>query len=319
VALHVLRALEDALIRNAQFDLTVRARAAIALYILNHKRAHLRELERRFGVQVLIEADESLAAGVSHALERGEPARGPSAAEAEPPPRPGYGVTPDEEDALEEAPEPEAEVTAEDDAEAPEDEEERGEAAEGSAEDAERRRRKRRRRRRGGERAPGDPDVADQPQPADDGLERVAEIGGDFQQPSVAAGEEGGRPNGVRRRRSRRGRRDRFAPRFGEGAPAEASEGEGEAEPALIHDDPAHGVAPPAAGMDEAPASIAEALETPLPVDPTPEAAVSPPAEGEPIAEAQDPAPEPDPVVEEPPRPRRTGWWQRAKSTLVGE
>ena len=50
LALHVLRVIEDALIRNAQYDMIVRARTAVALYILNHKRAHLRDLEQRFGV-----------------------------------------------------------------------------------------------------------------------------------------------------------------------------------------------------------------------------------------------------------------------------
>jgi ribonuclease E len=319
VALHVLRALEDALIKTAQYDMTVRARTAVALYILNHKRAHLRELERRFGVEIMVEADEGLAAGVSHALERGEPARGPKAIEAEPAPRPGYGAIPDDEFPLEEAPEAEAvEEVAEDEPETVEDEEERGEGAEAVGEDG-RPRRRRRRRRRGGERPPGDPAVADLPQPADDGLERVAEIGGDFQQAS--AGEEGNRPNGVRRRRSRRGRRDRFAPRFGEGEAVAAGEfeGEGEAEAPPIHGDPALGGAEAADGMDEAPASIAEALETPPPVEYVPEKAA--PTLAEDLAEETTAAetPEPEPAADEPPRPRRSGWWQRAKSTLVGE
>ena len=60
VALHVLRVLEDALIKSAAHDMTVRARTPVALYILNQKRAHLRDLERRFGVAVLVEADDSL-------------------------------------------------------------------------------------------------------------------------------------------------------------------------------------------------------------------------------------------------------------------
>ena len=52
VALHVLRVLEDALIKSATHDMTVRARTPVALYILNQKRAHLRDLERRFGVAI---------------------------------------------------------------------------------------------------------------------------------------------------------------------------------------------------------------------------------------------------------------------------
>ena len=279
----------------------------------------------------MVEADESLGGGVNHALERGEPARGVRA-EPEPDAR-GRAMarSPTTNFPLEEAPEAEAEVeedeVAEDETEAAEDEDERSEAAEAAeAEDADRRRRRRRRRRRGGERPPGDAAVADAPQPTDDGLERVAEIGGDFQQAAPEAG-EGGPPNGSRRRRSRRGRRDRFGPRFGETAPARPGRAKASArpEPTPMHGDPALGGAQAAGGMDEAPASIAEALETPLPVDPTAVPRTEPRRKPrisrkrrrapKPRAEAR----EPEPAAEEPPRPRRTGWWQRAKSTLVGE
>jgi ribonuclease E len=327
VALHVLRVIEDALIRNAQFNVTVRARTAVALYILNHKRAHLRELERRFGVEVLVEADETLAHGVNHAMERGEPAQGVRA-EAEPAHPPGYGVAPDEDFAIDETPEAEEEAPVAEEPEAAEEEEARGEGAEG--EDEEHRRRRRRRRRRG-ERGPSDPAVADQPQPTDDGLAVVAEIGGDFAQAADATAEEGGRANGSRRRRSRRGRRDRFDAR-----PLEA--GEASTDLGEIHGDPAMGGAEAAAGMDEPPASIAEALEPAITASPQSEAAqfeaprpeatqdetpsveASPaePKTAEAVASAPEPEPEPEPV-DETPRPRRSGWWQRAKSTLVGE
>ena len=340
VALHVLRVLEDALLRNAQNDMTLRARTPVALYILNHKRAHLRELERRFGVEILVEADESLTGVVNHALERGEPARGVRA-EPEPATRPGYGVAPDDDFAAEETVEPESEEEEIETAEVAEAEEEPeggdeegGEAAEASGDDDHRRRR-RRRRRRGGERPPGDPAVADAPQPADDGLAVVAEIGGDFSQ---SASTDGGRPNGPRRRRSRRGRRDRehFTPHFGEGGQPETGEPEGETagaeQAAPLYGDPALGGIEAAAGMDQPPASIAEALEPPLPTDltPAPVEPAGPAAEAtphEPDPRAAEPAPEeaeagdaepPAPEAEEPPRPRRSGWWQRAKSTLVG-
>jgi ribonuclease E len=326
VALHVLRVIEDALVRNAQFNVTVRARTAVALYILNHKRAHLRDLERRFGVEILVEADETLASGVNHSLERGEPALGVRA-EPEAAHRPGYGALPDDELPPEEAAEPEAEEeeAVEEEAEAGEEEEERGEGAE-AGEDGDRRRRRRRRRRRG-ERGPADPAVADQPQPTDDGLAVVAEIGGDFAQAAEGQAEEGGRPNGSRRRRSRRGRRERFGPRIGEAGEAGEFEAEGEApaESALIHGEPALGGAEAAAGMDEPAASIAEALEPPSEAAAAPPEAASEVAPAEPMmaeapAEAVAPAPEPEPEpVDETPRPRRTGWWQRAKSTLVGE
>ena len=76
VALHVLRVLEDALIKSATHDMIVRTRTTVALYILNQKRAHLRDLERRFGVAIIVEADDTLTGSNYHALERGEPASG---------------------------------------------------------------------------------------------------------------------------------------------------------------------------------------------------------------------------------------------------
>jgi ribonuclease E len=331
LALHVLRVLEDTLIRSAQYDVTLRARTAVALYILNHKRAHLRDLETRFGVRILVEADETLAHGVNHALERGEPARGVRV-ETPPAARPGYGAMPEEDFVAEESPEVEEEEPIEE--EGAEEETSEG-GAPLSAEETERRGRRRRRRRRGGAER-GEPALADAPQPADDGLTVMAEIGGDF----AGAGAEGSAgPGGVRRRRSRRGRRDR-GPRFGETGTSEVY-GEADNAPAvaedaeLLHGDSALGGVESSAGMDEPAHSIAEALEpaswsasaapaheTPVVHDDAPKVeAEAPKAEVAPAPEPAhvEPEPEPEPAADEPPRPRRTGWWQRAKSTLVGE
>jgi len=217
VALHVLRVLEDALIKSAANDMTVRARTAVALYILNQKRVHLRDLERRFGVVIMVEADDTLTGANYHALERGEPASGVRAPDSELEHRPaGYGAPEEEEEFfIEETPEAEDEIEV-GETEASEDESEETEAEGGEGEatgdDADRSRRKRRRRRRrGGERPAGEIISADAPQPTDDGLAVVAEIGGDFSQVVPVEGEEGGRPNGPRRRRSRRGRGRRRA------------------------------------------------------------------------------------------------------------
>ena len=76
IALHVLRVLEDALIKSSTHDLTVRTRTPVALYILNQKRINLRDLERRFGVAIVVEADDTLTGANYHAIERGEPATG---------------------------------------------------------------------------------------------------------------------------------------------------------------------------------------------------------------------------------------------------
>ncbi|MFZ0102582.1 MAG: Rne/Rng family ribonuclease, partial [Pseudolabrys sp.] len=45
VSLQLLRAIEEMLIKGATHNLIVRTRAEVALYVLNHKRAHLRALE----------------------------------------------------------------------------------------------------------------------------------------------------------------------------------------------------------------------------------------------------------------------------------
>ena len=72
IALHVMRVLEDALLKNASYHLTVRTRTEVALYILNQKRTHLRDLETRFGVTITVAADETLTGAIYHAVERGE-------------------------------------------------------------------------------------------------------------------------------------------------------------------------------------------------------------------------------------------------------
>jgi ribonuclease E len=77
IALHVLRLTEEALLRNNTFDLIVKTRSEVALYILNQKRATLIELEQRFGVALCIDADNSMTGTTYHAIERGEPALAP--------------------------------------------------------------------------------------------------------------------------------------------------------------------------------------------------------------------------------------------------
>ncbi|MEP4433584.1 MAG: Rne/Rng family ribonuclease, partial [Hyphomicrobiales bacterium] len=60
IALQVIRGLEDHLARNSNHNVSVKVRAEVALYILNHKRTNLAELEARFGVQVTVDADSSV-------------------------------------------------------------------------------------------------------------------------------------------------------------------------------------------------------------------------------------------------------------------
>jgi ribonuclease E len=175
VALQLLRSLEEMLLKGATHNIIVRTRSEIALYLLNQKRAHLRALEERFQVAVVVNADASIAGQLSYLIEKGEQVHSVEQARA-------IAIQPttvapvteeDEEDALEEA----VEEDAEDDESEGEDEEEalqaggepaepmhgemhgetngetRGEESDGGG----RKRRRRRRGRRGGGGEPREP------------------------------------------------------------------------------------------------------------------------------------------------------------------
>ncbi|TCL70503.1 ribonuclease E/G [Rhizobium sp. BK251] len=76
VALHVLRGIEEYLLKNTTHDITVRTTPDIALYLLNHKRQSIVDYESRFGVSIMIDADASV--GAQHfAIDRGEPVANP--------------------------------------------------------------------------------------------------------------------------------------------------------------------------------------------------------------------------------------------------
>jgi ribonuclease E len=72
VALQLLRSLEETLLKGATHNIIVRTRSEIALYLLNQKRAHLRALEERFQVAIVINADASIAGQLSYLMEKGE-------------------------------------------------------------------------------------------------------------------------------------------------------------------------------------------------------------------------------------------------------
>jgi ribonuclease E len=320
IALHVLRVLEDALIKSSTHDMNVRTRSEVALYILNHKRAHLRDLERRFGVSIMVSADASLAGATYHVLDRGEPASGVKLDDAEArqakPPAPEDEV--EDIEVAQEGEETEAEGQEEDEAEGAEEEAERprGEGG-GKREDGEGgRRRRRRRRRRGGGRDAGDVAV-DGPQPTDAGLAAVAEIGGEpTARPREGADSHSRRESFDRGRRSgwRRDGRDRDRPRRHDEAPPPSAE---EVPHPLPQDFPAE--APLSTFSDEAqrpndrepaqaPAAASQNHERPA-------EASEPQPEGEPLAPgATEAAEEADPS-----RPKRSGWWQRARASFVGE
>lgn len=354
IALHVLRLLEDALISDASRNIVVRTRGAVALYILNHKRAHLSDLEARFGAAVAFESDEDLTGTTYCAIERTEPATGV--------PQPSLRRIPIEE------PEPEVEEPSEDSEDETTDEAAGSGAPrhEGDGEDEPRRRRRRRRGRGRDRESSGISE--DAPQPADDALGFIADNEGqrtaatesdedesdedDGEQSEDGSQEE----RGGRRRRSRRGgrrareARERLARR--DGSPHDEN-GSDDAEPTAEVTAPV-AQAPESADVvadAEAPATAAEAEKPALePVTPETTAnAVTEPVAAEPISPepvtttsavsvepaASDATPEttaaetaaaearakrPEPVSSEPDpsRPKRSGWWQRAKATLGG-
>ena len=144
VALMVVRAIEEFLLKDSRSHITVRTPAATALYVLNHKRGTLVELESRFGLTITVEADDSV--GAQHyAIFRGALAEKPEGF-VEARSLPAY-VEPEE---------PEDEIIVEEEDEAPVQAEQQPRQAQQlqqpqqprSGEDGEGRDRKRRKRRR---------------------------------------------------------------------------------------------------------------------------------------------------------------------------
>src|SRR6187399_311020 len=63
VTLHMLRMIEEMLLKGATHNIIVRTRSEVALYALNHKRAHLRDLESRFQITITVNADATIEIG----------------------------------------------------------------------------------------------------------------------------------------------------------------------------------------------------------------------------------------------------------------
>jgi ribonuclease E len=334
IALHVLRALEDTLIKSSAHDLTVRARTPVALYILNQKRVNLRDLERRFGVVIVVEADDDTLTGANyHAIERGEVATGVKSE-----PEPAESLPDDvppimEEPTLAEAEDREPiEASGEDDAEPARLSEPGGDPSLDESEVGHRRRR--RRRRRGGERSFGDSLSPDAPQPTDDGLAVVAEIGGDLVASSGdtdALGQRDPRSGEDRHRRSRgsRGGRNRFRRADGEAAPETSASGF-DSPPSLAREEefaaseadystsPSPDGTVPYENPPPEPSSVAEAeaveiKEQSTSAEPTVASFAVAEADVAPDTPASPPS-EPEPL-----RPRRNGWWQRARASVIGK
>jgi ribonuclease E len=72
VALQLLRGLEETMMKGATHNLVARTRTDVALYVLNHKRGHLRDLESSFKVTLAVIADPTVTGPQSFVIDRGE-------------------------------------------------------------------------------------------------------------------------------------------------------------------------------------------------------------------------------------------------------
>jgi ribonuclease E len=338
LALQVLRALEDQLMRGATHNLIARTRPDVALYVLNQKRAHLRALEERFAITITVNADETLVAPQAFAIDRGEQVHTPEAAKAlaqqtEP------ALAPlEEEDELEEAP------ALDEDGES---ETATAEASEQHDEGGGRRRRRRRRRGRNGAEAHTQPHHAEddghegqapEERRFDDAAETEEEFsaeGAEVASTDEAVGEtEEGSPNGEaqrdgerrRRRRGRRGGRRNRVGRERDDAPASHEHaGEPEDEPGAFESAEELTKAPTAeTDLVEAVTDLdAPRVEAPRVEAPRVEASrvEAPPSEAPPAAEPGDVAASQaslEPPQHESPR-RRSTVREPAPSTATGD
>ena len=337
VALMVIRAIEEFLLKDSRHHITVRTPVATALYVLNHKRSVLVDLEARFGVKITMEADETI--GTQHyAIFRGAVAEKPlNAPEAGAMQQPAYAEPDDLDDDIvepEDAPEP---------TQASREQRPQGGGQNGGEEgDGRGGKRRRRRRRRGGrDRDHRDGEHRDGEQPpesahaatANESDDDEADENGDDNvagEEAEAIAAESGDDRKKRRRGKRGGKRNR---RDGEEDAGEVA-AEGSEAPAL--NGSAETAALVAAQTEAEPAeSVADAVAEEAPAAPAPKPkrasrakkvkevaqesaaeaiTLTPDAISEPVA--AEPAPEPEaPVTEEPPRPSR----RRAESTAPAE
>jgi ribonuclease E len=215
VALQLLRGLEEILMKGATHNLVVRTRTDVALYVLNHKRGHLRDLESSFKVTLAVIADPTVSGQQSFIIDRGEQVHTLEAAKALLATQAAISAAAPEEAFEDEEPfdsELESEVETEETEGLTDDM-----AAGDGGQEGPRRKRRRRRRGRSGEpregEAPRDSNVAVQAEtgpiadaPADDG---ESDEDDSEEQPNLARGDQAAGGERRPRRRGRRGGRRR--------------------------------------------------------------------------------------------------------------
>ena len=234
VALQLLRGLEEILMKGATHNLVVRTRTDVALYVLNHKRGHLRDLENSFKVTLAVIADPTVSGQQSFIIDRGEQVHTLEAAKAllaaqvaAFPPQIEEAYEEDEDEAYDI--ESEAEVET-DESEGLADDLVVGEASNGSTSaDGQKRKRRRRRRGRPGEPREGGREGGVPGREEHDATHVVADAGAGAvadesetdedeaeEQPGVARDDQGAGGERRPRRRGRRGgRRRRGGPEDG--------------------------------------------------------------------------------------------------------
>jgi len=183
VALHVLRSVEDNLLKGASHNLIIRTTTHVALYILNQKRSNLVDLETRFAIEIEVHADD-MVNGQLYVLERG------ALVDRDRFPAPSPIIQPDTVEIIdEETEQPEVQESAQED------------ETDGDG----RRRRRRRKRRRGG--SDGQQDEGDNRQTSSD--EDETELDGAQAQDARSDDDDDDDENAddEPRRKRRRGRR----------------------------------------------------------------------------------------------------------------
>ncbi len=269
IALHVLRGVEEYLLRNTTHNITVRTTPETALYLLNHKRGTIVDYEERFGVSIIIAADASV--GAQHfAIDRGEAVENPVKIENLLQALPTFEE--DEDDIVieaEEEEEDEEEVVAKTQSSEP-----RQPQAE-TGEDGKRKRKRRRRRRGKGNGQNGDVQADANDDASGEGDDEdgddATEDQADAAEPR-AEGDNAGQDEGKRKRR-RRGKRGGRRNRDENGNLLDAENGDGDQGDAddSVDDgdvaDAAEGVEP-AAAVDAVEAETPEVEEAEKPKKP---------------------------------------------------
>jgi len=228
VALHVLRGIEEFLLKSTTHDIVVHTTPETALYLLNQKRDTIVDYEGRFGVSIVIDAGMPAQHGGSQhfTIERGEAVANPVKIESL------MSLLPEIEEEDDYVPEPEDEDEEETVVVAAKAESAPQQQARGEGDEQGNRKRKRRRRRRGKNGQNGDRPQADM-QSGDNGMDADDEDGDEGEDDVVetlgearAADSEGDAngDEGQKRKRRRRGKRGGRRNRPGEEGSMEASD-----------------------------------------------------------------------------------------------